>query len=41
MSILSATLKIKAYKNYTKNALIILRYKYLKNINRSIFKGLK
>ena len=30
ISILTITLKIKAYGNYTKRTLIILRYKYLK-----------
>jgi hypothetical protein len=30
MSILTITLKTKAYRNYTKRTLIILRYKYLK-----------
>ena len=30
MSILNRTLKIKAYKNYIKRTLIILRYRHLK-----------
>jgi hypothetical protein len=32
MSILSVTLKIKVYRNYTKKTLITLRYKYLKTL---------
>ena len=32
ISILSTTLKIKAYRNYTKRTLITSRYKYLKTL---------
>ena len=32
ISILIITLKIKAYRNYTKRTLITLRYKYLKTL---------
>jgi hypothetical protein len=32
MSILSATLRIKVYGNYTKKTLIILRYRYLRTL---------
>ena len=32
ISILSTTLKIKAYRTYTKRTLIILRYKYLRTL---------
>jgi len=32
MSILSATLRIKAYRNHTKRTLRILRYKHLKTL---------
>ena len=32
MSILSITLKIKAYRNYIKKTLLILKYRYLKTL---------
>ena len=32
ISILNAILRIKAYRNYTKRTLIILRYRYLKTL---------